>query len=86
MSNRRHWQRLRILQAKTTKAPAVTDLCVYHSTRGEQIHPVFAGLSTDDAHVISWRLLVPKSDRTLRNAGMFQTIEKAKRAARERTR
>jgi len=84
MSKRRHWQRITFLQTGTLDSRAVLDLCVYHSTRGEQIHPVFKGLRTDGAHAISWRLLVPKRDRTLRNAGIFETVEKAKRGARER--
>jgi hypothetical protein len=67
---RRHWQRI-----KTLGAP------IYHSDRGELI--CYAGRAYDKP----WKLLVPiPTTREMVTWDAYGSPEKAKRAARERTR
>ena len=83
---RRTWDVHHYPQTGTPESAAVLDVHWHHSSLGETITPIFKALRTEDARIISWELKAPKSCGRLRFIGYYETVEQAKRAARERRR
>ena len=81
---RRTWDEHYITQTGTPESPALLEHMVYLSRpHGELIVPVQKALRKKGARTISWELKLPTRGTKHRHAGFFETVEQAKRAARE---